>query len=62
MINNAHWMSDVPIGAGIEILSAELVYYFEPFKNFNPFEKMKNITLVPQIGSDIYGLYFAYSF
>lgn len=62
IINNAHWISDVLIGAGIGILSAELVYYFEPFKNFNPFEKTKNITFVPQIGSDNYGLYFAYNF
>jgi len=62
MINNAHWMSDVLIGAGIGILSAEMVYYFEPFKNFNPFLKTKNITLVPQIGSDNYGIYFSYVF
>ncbi len=62
MINNAHWMSDVLIGAGIGILSAELVYYFEPLKNFNPFKKTKNFTFVPQIGSDNYGLYFAYTF
>ncbi len=62
MINNAHWMSDVLIGAGIGILSAELVYYFEPFKNYNPFLKTKNITLVPQIGTDSYGFYFSYVF
>ncbi len=62
MINNAHWMSDVLIGAGIGMLSAELVYYFEPFKNFNPFEKTKNITFVPQIGVDNFGFYFAYNF
>jgi hypothetical protein len=62
MINNKHWLSDVLAGAGIGIISAELVYYFEPFKNFNPFEKAKNITLVPQIGSDNYGSYFAYIF
>ena len=62
MMNNAHWMSDVLVGAGIGILSAELVYYFEPLKNFNPFEKAKNVTLVPQIGNDNYGLYFAYRF
>jgi len=62
MINNKHWMSDVLMGAGIGMLSAELVYYFEPFKNFNPFLKTKNITLVPQIGSDNYGFYFSYVF
>jgi len=62
MINNKHWLSDVLVGAGIGIISAELVYYFEPFKNFNPFLKTKNITLVPQIGSDNYGFYFSYVF
>lgn len=62
MINNAHWMSDVLMGAGIGILSAELVYYFEPFKNFNPFKKTKNLTFIPQIGSDNYCLYFVYKF
>ncbi|MBK7094297.1 MAG: phosphatase PAP2 family protein [Saprospiraceae bacterium] len=62
MINNKHWLSDVLAGAGIGIISAELVYYFEPFKNFHPFEKSKSITLVPQIGSDTYGFYFAYNF
>lgn len=62
MINNKHWLSDVLVGAGVGIISAELVYYFEPFKNFNPFEKAKGITLLPQIGSDNYGFYFAYNF
>lgn len=62
MINNKHWLSDVLTGAGIGILSAEVVYYFEPFENFNPFLKTKNITLVPQIGSDNYGFYFSFVF
>jgi len=62
MINNKHWMSDVIFGAGIGILSVELAYYFEPFKNFNPFLKTKNITIVPHIGSDNYGFYFSYVF
>ena len=62
MLNNKHWLSDVLTGAGIGIASAELVYYFEPFKNFNPFKKSKGITLIPQIGSDSYGFYFDYNF
>jgi len=28
MLNNRHWLSDVLVGAGIGILSTELVYYF----------------------------------
>lgn len=62
MINNKHWLSDVLVGAGIGIISAKLVYYFEPFKSFNPFERTKNITLVPQICSYSYGFYFTYNF
>ena len=62
MINNAHYLSDVLVGAGIGILSAELVYYLEPLKNFNPFKKTKNITFVPQINNDNYGFYFAWDF
>jgi membrane-associated phospholipid phosphatase len=62
MINNKHWFSDVLVGAGIGILVTKLVYHFEPFKNFNPFKKTKNITLIPEINDDNYGVYFSYSF
>ena len=62
MINNKHWLSDVMVGAGIGILVTNLVYYFEPFKNFNPFKKTKNMVLIPQIDFGNYGLYFSYRF
>lgn len=62
MINNKHWLSDVLVGGGIGILVTELVYHFEPFKNFNPFKKSQNITFIPQINNDNYGVYFAYNF
>ena len=62
MINNKHWFSDVLVGAGIGILVTELVYHFEPFKNFNPFKETKNITLIPQFNDENYGVYFSYSF
>jgi len=62
IINNEHYLSDVLVGAGIGILSAELVYYLEPLKNFNPFKKTRNITFVPQINKDDYGFYFAWNF
>jgi len=60
MINNAHWLSDVLVAAGIGILVTKLVYHFEPLKKFNPFKKTKNITFIPQIKEKTYGFYFAY--
>jgi len=62
MINNKHWFSDVLVGAGIGILVTNLVYYFEPMKNFNPFKKSKNIVVIPSIDYDSYGFYFSYRF
>jgi len=62
MLNNKHWLSDVLVGAGIGTLVTNLVYYFEPLKNFNPFKKSENITFIPQIQGNNYGLYFSLSF
>lgn len=62
MINNKHWLSDVLAGAGIGILVTELVYLFEPFKKFNPFKNLENISFYPQINEENYGFYFAYKF
>ena len=62
MINNRHWLSDVLVGAGIGILCTEIVYHFEPLKNFNPFKKTKNMSVLPQINSTGYGIYYSYRF
>lgn len=62
MINNKHWFSDVLAGAGIGILATEIVYHFEPLKNFNPFKKSKNISIVPSFGSNNYSVYCSYKF
>lgn len=66
MINNKHWFSDVLVGAGIGILATEIVYYLEPLKNFNPFKKSKNVSILPQILPQInstgYGIYYSYKF
>jgi len=61
MLNNRHYLSDVLVGAGIGIFITQLVYHFEPFKNFNPFKKSKNISLFPQYKESTYGFYFSYS-
>jgi hypothetical protein len=62
MLNNKHWLSDILVGAGIGILATEIVYYFEPLKNFNPFKKSENISFVPYANGDNYGFYFSYKF
>ena len=59
MLNNRHWLSDVLAGAGIGMLVTEMVYYFEPFKNFNPFIKTSEAVLIPKAGNGFYGLYFS---
>jgi membrane-associated phospholipid phosphatase len=59
MINNKHWISDVLAGAGIGILATELIYHFEPLKNWNPFLKKKDMTLLPQLDVGYYGFYYA---
>lgn len=60
MLNNKHYLSDVLVGAGIGIFVTQLVYYFEPFKNFNPFKKSKDISFFPQYKENTYGFYFKY--
>lgn len=60
MLNNKHYLSDVLVGAGIGIFVTQLVYHFEPFKNFNPFKKSKDISFFPQYKENTYGFYFKY--
>ncbi len=62
IINNKHWVSDVLVGAGLGILVTKLVYHFEPLKNWNPFKKTDNMTLVPNINNRQVGLYFKLDF
>ena len=40
--NNKHWLPDVFMGAGIAILITNIVYHYEPLKNWNPFSKFGN--------------------
>lgn len=60
--NNKHWISDVMVGAGLGIVVTNLVYYFEPLKNFNPFKKDLKIVFLPQLGIKNYGLTFVSKF
>jgi membrane-associated phospholipid phosphatase len=56
--NRTHWVSDVLAGAGIGILSTNLVYYFEPFKNWQPFSKSDKIALSPYYDAESAGFSF----
>ncbi|WP_027392802.1 phosphatase PAP2 family protein [Aquimarina latercula] len=63
MVNNAHWLSDVMMSAGIGILITELIYYFDPIIKWNPFKNSKDrISLIPRIENGNYGVYFAMKF
>ncbi|MBF2707011.1 phosphatase PAP2 family protein [Flavobacterium soyangense] len=55
--NNAHWLSDVLVGAGIGMLVTNVIYYFDPIIKWNPFKKTDNITLLPEIDNNRYGFY-----
>lgn len=58
VLNNAHWVSDVLVGAGIGILSADLVYRIEPLKNWNPFKSKNGRAFIsPSLTPDGLGLY-----
>ena len=62
MLNNKHWLSDVLVSAGIGILVTNMVYYFKPFKNFNPFKKNKRLSFYPLIENKVYRLKISYHF
>ncbi|MBE7442834.1 MAG: phosphatase PAP2 family protein [Flavobacteriales bacterium] len=62
IINNRHWLSDVVSAAGIGFLVTNVVYHFEPFKNFNPFNKSKNTSFLPYYNGNEFGLYLTTTF
>lgn len=62
IVNNAHWVSDVMISIGISTLVTNLVYHFEPLKNWNPFKKTNGITLVPYYNQNETGLFLTKRF
>ncbi len=46
--NNKHWLSDVLVGAGIGLFSAQLIWYINPFPNWKPFKSNK-VALYPYV-------------
>jgi len=58
VMNNAHWVSDVLVGAGIGIIVTDLVYRFEPLKDWNPFKNDKISTIIsPSYKENTIGFY-----
>lgn len=64
VLNKKHWISDVVVGAGIGILSAEAGYMLLPVfhKVFGIRETNKNIVVTPSINMRNYGINLAYTF
>ncbi|MEN8185624.1 MAG: phosphatase PAP2 family protein [Bacteroidota bacterium] len=58
VLNNKHWVSDVLVGAGLGIIVTDLVYRFEPLKNWNPFKNKKTqVFMSPSFNNQQYGIY-----
>lgn len=58
VMNNAHWVSDVLVGAAIGILVTDLVYRFEPLQGWNPFKNDKISTIIsPSYNENTLGFY-----
>ncbi|HZL08441.1 MAG TPA: phosphatase PAP2 family protein [Prolixibacteraceae bacterium] len=56
MTNNKHWLPDVFAGAGIGILTVDLVYYFEPLKKLQWTSGHKKISFTPLVGYKSFSL------
>ncbi len=50
--NNKHWVPDVLAGAGLAIIVTNLVYYFHPLRNWDPFHPNKSMSIIPRINPD----------
>jgi membrane-associated phospholipid phosphatase len=59
VLNNKHWVSDVLVGARIGILVTDIVYHFEPLKNWNPLRNKEKQALIiaPTFYENKFGLY-----
>ncbi len=50
MTNNKHWLPDVMVGAGLGILTVNVVYLLEPLKKLQISSKNKKTSFIPMIG------------
>jgi len=56
LMNNAHWLSDVMVGAAIGMVVTKFVYLLDPIIKWNPFKNSKNIIILPKADYEGYGL------
>ena len=56
MTNNAHWLPDVVAGAGIGILTVNVVYQLEPLKKLQLSSGRKKVSFIPMIGYNSFSL------
>lgn len=66
IVNNRHWLPDVLMGAALGTAITNLVYRYEPLKNWkNPFRKNNGDTkigFVPTWNNDFFGGYLSINF
>ncbi len=56
LTNNAHWLPDVVTGAGIGILTVNVVYWLEPFKKLQLSSGKKKVAFIPMVGYKSFAL------
>jgi len=59
---DAHWVSDILMGAGIGILITRLVYQLDYLFEWNPFKNSKNVFVVPSLINENLGVSFSLKF
>ncbi len=50
LTNNAHWLPDVVAGAGIGMLTANVVYWLEPLKKLQIHSGRNKVSFMPMVG------------
>jgi membrane-associated PAP2 superfamily phosphatase len=50
LTNNAHWLPDVVAGAGIGMLTANVVYWLEPLKKLQIHSGKNKVSFIPMVG------------
>ncbi len=56
MAKDAHWFSDVLLGAGIGIAITKLVYHFDYLFAWNPFKNKDNVMIAPMYDGEGFGM------